>query len=472
MKTSGRLKAYRKAPFFSLALGLLLSACGKDPPHPTATPSPPILSPAPMASLLQQAQQQRRLGDHTQAAQLFRRVLAHDSTDQAAHAGLAGALLKLGQPLAAIQACSTGLALDGQAWPLYHTLAAAYASQGHYAQAIQSLEAITQGQPDDVLAQVNLGGIYTQLGRYDQAEDFLKAARRLAPHQVAVRRRLGELFLHTGRPDSALGEFKTALRGDPDGAVLHFLSGKAHETARPEQALEAYRQARRRDPGFADAHYRTAVLARRLGRATLADSALQAFQNLRAIGADHPERLTQLKELRAAVLDAPEEPLHHFQLALFFARHGYTSQALNRFARVLHLAPDDFRAMNHMGSILLRGKQAAQALEFFTSALIRNARFTPAHLNAGNAYMVLEKPSEAARHYAQAAQLAPKMPVIWHQLAQARLALGDRAQALQAVEKGLAVSGTDGTMRRVLEALAQDLGSLILQHSRVREVES
>ena len=405
--------------------------------------------------LLRAARTQVRRSADQQAADLFRQAIEHNPGNMAAHVGLAAALLRADLVAEATRACSVGLAQDSTSLPLYNTLSASYATQGRFGLAILALEQALAVEPDYVLGLVNLGGMYIKLGHYAQAEEALAQGRALAPQQPEVRRRLGELYLETGRPGEAAVELAVALQILPGSGVLHYLSGKALEEASQfECALEAYLEACHRDPGFSDAHYRLATLARRLERKATADSAMRAFQRLHAIGRSDPDLLVQMEKLRAAILDSPEEPVRHFRLAGFFARHGYDREALNRFARVFQLDPRHFPALNRMGAILLRGKKPRRALIFFEQTLLMAPDFVPARLNAGNANMVLGRPGDAVEHYAHASILKPQAALIWYQLARASLALSDHQTAAEAVNKGLLANITDEKTRRSLEALA------------------
>ena len=90
--------------------------------------------------------------------------------------------------------------MDSTIVPLYGILAAVYAREGRYMQAIDNLEKAVKLQPDYAVGYANLGGMYTKLGRYEQAEQSLERARNLAPERPSIHRRLGELYLNTDRP--------------------------------------------------------------------------------------------------------------------------------------------------------------------------------------------------------------------------------------------------------------------------------
>ncbi|HIG54159.1 MAG TPA: tetratricopeptide repeat protein [Candidatus Latescibacteria bacterium] len=422
--------------FFAL-LPLILGCSTEAPPVPIATKPHPI----PLASdngLLEQARRQSSRGAYRQAAQLFEQLLQRNPVSISAHAGLAHASLKLGLIPQAINICTLGIAQDSTALELFNILAAVYSSDGRYGLAIQTLERALAQQPNFALAHLNIGGMHFKLGQFEQAEPHLRTARALAPRDPVVRRRLGELFLKTDRPDSALAELAVALITYPQSETLHYLVGLAYDVLNQESdALAAYIRSGNLDPSFAEVHYLTATMARRQGRPGLADSSLKAYKGLRQIAVANQVLGKQLVKLRNSILDSPEDPLHHFNLARFFADQGYHREALNRFGRVLVLNPKDYRALNHMGSILLKGKNPQAALPFFLRALNLEPDFKPALINTGNTNMLLEHYSKAGGYYAKAVELDPQLTLVWHHLAQAHLALDQHKLAQQALLSGL-----------------------------------
>lgn len=447
---------YRLLPIYLVLFALppLIVGCGREDP-PAPPPTKPRSAPSANSSdLLQQARRNSARGAHREAAQLFEQILQRDPGHISAYAGLAHASLKLGLIPQAVTACTLGIARDSTALELYNILAAAYSGDGRYGLAIQTLERVLVQQPDFALAHVNLGGMHFKLGQFEQAELHLRTARALVPRDPIVRRRLGELLLKTDRPDSALAELAVSLAADPRSETLHYLVGLAHDALNQHSdALAAYSRSSELDPSFVEAHYLTAAAARRLGRIGLADSSLQAYKRLRQLAAADQVLGKTLVKLRASILDSPEDPLHHFNLARFFADHGYTHEALNRFARVLALNPQDYRAHNHMGSILLKSKNPDAALPFFAQALELEPNFKPALINAGNTSMLLEHHAQAVDYYAKAVELDPQLALVWHHLAQAHLALDQHQPAEQALRSGLQVARGNAQLTLAMEKL-------------------
>ena len=261
----------------------------------------------------------------------------------------------------AAAAARAGLAIDSTNADLHNVLASSHAAQGRYALAIESLETTVRLQPDYAMGFVNLGGIYTKLGQYDRADTYLQRAVQLNPDNSPVRRRLGELYLSTGRYAEATRELLEALRLFPNDATLYYYLGQSLAAEdRQDDALEAFQRATLLDIGFADAFYRLATLARKAGHDTLAQQALTSFKHLQTLGGK------EVKRLRAAILNAPEEAAHHYNLGLFFVRHGYFAQAENKFDRAVALRPGDLALLNRLAGDLLKLQQPEAAPPLLT----------------------------------------------------------------------------------------------------------
>ena len=445
-----------RVPLFLVLIPLVFftSSCAQED-LPAATPRAiPTSSP----SLLSKAQRHALNGDFETAVELFRRASKQDTKDRNARVGLAQVLLRSGRKEEAITVCRDGLAQDSTALPLYNILALTYAGEGRYALAIEALTTALRQRPDYALGHINLGRIHTKLGQYKQAEPHLQKAVALEADNPLARRRLAELYLSDARPKLAAEEFALALQFDAESETLHFFLGQALEASgRSDEALNHFIQARELDPSFADAHYRTALLARRQDNALLAQEAIAAFRRLQQIGDGDANVLKQLNQLRAAVIDYPEEAMHHYDLARFLAAHGFATEALNRFARVLQKRPGDFRAMNNIGNILLEQKKPEAALKFYLKVIAQSPSFAPAHMNAGNASMLLERPAQAVVHYGKASELAPQAPMTWYNLARGHSALKNHAAADSALTRGRRQSQPNEAMRQAYEKLHQQV---------------
>ena len=352
-----------------------------------------------------------------------------------------------GRFLEAVAICQEGLKQDSTAVPLYNLMANAYAADGRYAPAIEALEQVVRLMPNFAVAHVNLGGIYTKLGQYPEAEKHLQQALALDPKQPAVHRRLGEVYLGTDRYPEAVEQFGQALALYPEDSTLYFYLGQALEGAgRNADALNAFSQAVHLDIGFPEALYRLAALARNQDRRALADSALARFQHLQAIGKGDTDVPKQMKKLRASVLNAPEDPVHHYRLGAFFAQQGYLDEALDKLAKTARLQPPA-SLLNQMGGLLLHYQHPQEALAYYRQAIDTEPTYVPALVNAANLLSSLQRHSEALAYYQKATELSPQVPNTWYFLGMGQLNAGQPQAAKQTLQKALALCPPDNPLQ-------------------------
>ena len=414
----------RLALFFLTAI---LLGCSSEPAIP---PSPPSPQPTPPARASSSA------GHYLEQAK---------------------AQLNEGHFLDAVAVCQEGLKQDSTAVPLYNLMANAYAADGRYAPAIEALEHVVRLVPNLAIAHVNLGGIYTKLGQYADAEQHLRQALALDPQQPSVHRRLGEVYLGTDRYPEAMEEFGQALALYPEDATLYFFLGQALEGAgRDADALSAFAQAAHLDIGFPEALYHLAVVARKQGRTALTDSAMARFQHLQTIGKGDPEVPKQLKKLRASVLNAPEDPLHHFRLGAFFAQHEYLDEALNKFAKAASIQPPA-ALLNQMGGALLHHQRPDAALAYYQKALDAEPTYMPALINTATLLTSLKRHAEALAYYQKAVALGPQTPNTWYYQGLGQASANQPQSAKQSLEKARSLCPPGNPLRNQIESALANL---------------
>ena len=404
---------------------LALTACAPDP-LPEATPTPPPAAPPATDAQLAQARA------HFEATRF----------DEAAETARAG------------------LALDSTAVDLHNILASTYAAQGRYALAIEGLETTIRLQPDYAMGFVNLGGIYTKLGQYEKAATYLQRAVQLNADNSPVRRRLGELYLATSRYAEASRELLEALRLFPNDATLYYYLGQSLDgEGRSDDAIEAYQRAALLDIGFADVFYRLGLLARKEGQNDVARPALERFNHLRQIGDGDPEVPKQVKRMRAAILNAPEEAAHHYNLGMLFVEHGYFVEAQNKFDRAIALSPGDLKLLNQLGNDLLQLQQPEAALRYLQMAIDLDPAHLPTLLNAGQIAGRIGRYEQAVAQFRQAVANHPDNPEAWYFLGLGLSSAGEEAEAQKALRRSLEIGAANGKLRdktqRLLTALQE-----------------
>ena len=366
----------------------------------------------------------------------------------------------------AASAANTGLLIDSSDVELHNIVATCFAAEGRYTLAIESLENALHLQPTFVTGLLNLGGIYTKLGQNERATNYLYKARELNPNNSGIRRRLGEVYLTNSQYAQATQEFAAALRLFPkDATLLYYLGQSLEGELRYEEALQSLQRATLVDIGFTDAFYRLGILARKLGREGLARKALEQFKHLRSIGTGKIEVHKQVERLRAAILNAPEEAQHHYNLGLLFVRNGYFAEAESKFDRAISLQSGNPKWLNTLARDLAELKQPGVALRYVEAALEQDTTYVPALLTAGQVSGQLERYEQAVAYFEQVVSIRPNDSEGWYFLALSLSSLGHKNDATTAFKRCTEVGEPqDRFSKKAMQLLSEMDTQLPSQH--------
>jgi len=195
---------------------------------------------------------------------------------------------------------------------------------------------VTNVNPDDALAHVNLGNALLEIpGRMPDAIQEYQTALRIYPNYAEAHNNLGALLLQSGRTTEAVAEYQAAVRLDPNYPDAHSNLGSALSRIPgrlPEAAAELEIAVRLDSEN-----------ARR--RAALGSVLLQM-----------PGRLPQaIGQLETAVRIDPELTDAHYSLALGLSQiPARLPDAVTEFKTVLRSRPDDAGAHYQLGVALSR----------------------------------------------------------------------------------------------------------------------
>ena len=113
----------------------------------------------------------------------------------------------------------------------------------------QALEALTQRDPADVGARVELGHLYNDHQRWDEAAPWYREALALTPDLPEIRNELGACLVQAGRPAEGLAEFEAVLQQDEGNRNALYNKGIAlTQLGRAEEAIAAWEEVLRQHP--------------------------------------------------------------------------------------------------------------------------------------------------------------------------------------------------------------------------------
>jgi Flp pilus assembly protein TadD len=175
--------------------------------------------------LLEQAEVQRRLGNHRGATSLAQRALTIDPDHAAAHAALAFILLGAKRLTGAILEVRTALALDAHDPYIHHIAAAVLAAQRKLDDAWAHCLIALEGPGATPAAHALGARIRTLQGDRVHARELLHEALALDPAHTDALTQLAYLALHAGDTPEAHRLVTLALESDPADHDAHLAAG-------------------------------------------------------------------------------------------------------------------------------------------------------------------------------------------------------------------------------------------------------
>ncbi len=136
-----------------------------------------------------------------------------------------------------------------------YNLGAALALLGRGPEAIGHYEQALRIKPDYAMAHNNLGTVYLQEGRVTEAIAHFEQSLQINPGNALAHWNLGTVFLQEGKVSDAIGHYEQAVRIKPDVAEAHNDLGIALiRVGKVSEAIAQYEQALRINPNYDEAH--------------------------------------------------------------------------------------------------------------------------------------------------------------------------------------------------------------------------
>jgi Flp pilus assembly protein TadD/mono/diheme cytochrome c family protein len=245
-----------------------------------------------------------------------------------------------------------------------NSLGAALESAGNLPEAKIAFQQAMEQSPESCDAEFNLAALQLKLSQFDLAESHLRAILQRCPDDASAHSTLGVALVGKGDSAAAQAEFLHALAIDAaDFTALYHLGEIAIESASLDRAIDLLKKASVQQPDDLD---------------TLEHLALALAQSGRT-----GEALTQL---HAAEKIAPSDAGLHSLVAQLLASAGSLAEAIEEQKQALRLQPNDPDGWNNLGVLESRDGKIEAAHADFQHALQLSpnhaqARANLAHLN-------------------------------------------------------------------------------------------
>jgi len=398
------------------------------------------------AALLEEAKRYEQKGDNKAAVIQLKNALNISPDNVEARAALARVSLEIGDPLAAEKEARRALALNGPAEQIAPVLARALAYQGKYQDALNALDKLAPSA--DVLAL--RGSTLVGLGKGEEAEQAFNAALAKEPgHGDAL---VGLARWKASQQDWTTAErlVQAALKAHPEHVGAWQLKGDLLRVQnKSAEALAAYQQILKIKPDHRTAHleqaalniaagkYETAQADINAARKTTPGSFLVAYQQALldySRGKLKDAQTNLLKVLQVA----PEDKQSQLLAGTVALKLGQLGQAEDHLRKYVEWNPASLYARKMLVSTLLKAGRGRDAQTVLAPALKDGKDPAVLHL-AGEAAIVTKELGKAATYLTEAIRLAPEAAPPYRTLGMVKLAQGDRAGGLAALQKAVAL---------------------------------
>jgi protein O-GlcNAc transferase len=273
--------------------------------------------PAPADQILQQALSAHRRGATAEAAQLYRRVLNLDPSNEAACTNLAAIAVQAGDLVEAEDLYRRVTTLKPGSAQAHYNFGFILQEQGRLDPAAAAYRHVVSLRPDFAEAHNNLGVVLEAQGKFDEAVAAFRAAIAVAPQRTDAHFNLGTVLLRLGLSDEAANAFRRTVGLDPNHvgarhnlALILSAQGDLGAAHRLQQLVVAHQ------PGYAEGH-----------------------NNLAAILLDQGSWAEALDASQQALRLKPDYPEAHFNRGNALRELGHLDEAIAAYRRAVELRP-------------------------------------------------------------------------------------------------------------------------------------
>jgi tetratricopeptide (TPR) repeat protein len=294
---------------------------------------------------LRQAHALQMQGQLSQAADLYRAVLAEDPQNAPALHLLGLLVMQAGQVEPGLEMVRQALAIMPGFAPAYESLGKGLEKLGRAQEALEAFDTLVRLAPSHAEGYAHRARVLESQARYAEAlREFDKALSLKADSALLLNR--GTILMQLQRPQEALAAFDKAIAAGLDHHGAYFNRGVALTAlARPQEALAAYEEALLRQPDYPEALINRGLVLESLQRP---DEALLSYDRVLALDPESREGQAN----RTALL----------------LQMGRRDEALAYLDEQVGREPGNADAYNHRGAVLKSQGELEAALEDFDKA--------------------------------------------------------------------------------------------------------
>ncbi len=255
------------------------------------------------------------------------------------------------------------LAADSSNADALHLLGVIACQTGRHELAVQYIECAIRLQGNAAMIHNNLGAAYKALQRLPEAAASFRRAAELKPDYAEAHNNLGLALQDQGDLDGAIACYNRAVKLKADYAEAHNNLGVALERqGKPDQALASYRRAVEVKQDYVDPLFNQANVLRELGKL---DEAVAGYRQVLAIA---PARVDALNNLGMAL-----------------KQQGNVDEAVACYRRALELEPGRAETYCNLGVAFNDQAKLKEAIACYRRALELNPNLAVAYCNLGDA---------------------------------------------------------------------------------------
>lgn len=401
-----------------------------------------------------------------QAERLASEILAKDEKNIDGQILMANVLHVKGDNEAALAKLKYAISLDPNRVESHIGLAKFYIRTNRLADAEAAFKQAAAINDRSSLAHAELGKFYSQLKRPDEAEAQFRKAAEVDPENRDVRWVLASFYLVNNRLDKAEEAYKAWAQLDwdkPEGKAR--LADFYSTVGRYDDAANIYREIVSTAPDYTRGRYRLGEISLQRGDAAGAGAQIDELlkRNARDMDALFLRARMRLNagkpkdavaDLKTVLEQEPRSRLGLYFMSEALYRDGQLEQARTRAGELERYHPDFLPARLLQIQINFDSGDAAGAKRLADELLTRLAQFAPdgeqtpqivadvktnAHVLRGKASLRLKQTAAARSDFEAARNVSPNSPVPEVNLADAAFEEGKREEAMQHIDRALAL---------------------------------